>query len=27
VKYGGQRVGLSHVLEEGDVLSIVIRKL
>ncbi len=27
VKYGGQRVGLSHVLKEGDVLSFVIRKL
>ena len=26
VKYGGQRVGLSHVLTDGDVLSIVVRK-
>jgi hypothetical protein len=26
VKYGGQRVGLSHVLADGDVVSIVARK-
>ena len=26
VKYGGQRVGLSHVLTDGDVLSVVVRK-
>jgi len=25
-KYGGQRVGLSHVLADGDVVSIVMRK-
>jgi len=26
VKYGGQRVGLSHVLADGDVVSVVVRK-
>lgn len=26
VKYGGQRVGLSHVITDGDVVSIVTRK-
>ena len=26
VKYGGQRVGLSHVLTDGDVVSVVVRK-
>jgi hypothetical protein len=26
VKYGGQRVGLSHVLADGDVVSVVMRK-
>jgi ribosome-interacting GTPase 1 len=26
VKYGGQRVGLSHVLADGDVVSMVTRK-
>jgi hypothetical protein len=25
-KYGGQRVGLSHVLSDGDVVSIVTRR-